>query len=96
MTAFIQREDGRLSVSGNMTIETAKDLLQAGVAAMGNGAATFDLAAVNDVDSAGLAVLFGWQRVANAQGESLRIANPPRSLSSLAEVYGVTGLLPLV
>jgi phospholipid transport system transporter-binding protein len=55
----------------------------------------FDLAAVTDVDSSGLAVLFGWQRAAQAQGKTLKVTNPPASLVSLAEVYGTTELLPL-
>ncbi|MBA3031831.1 MAG: STAS domain-containing protein [Gammaproteobacteria bacterium] len=99
MSTQIQRAEGHLAVSGNMTLETASGLLANGVAAIGEAAAgaesVFDLAAVADVDSSGLAVLFGWQRAASAQGKALRVANPPDSLVSLAEVYGATELLPL-
>jgi phospholipid transport system transporter-binding protein len=55
----------------------------------------FDLAAVAEVDSSGLAVVFGWSRAAAAAGQTLRIVNPPANLISLAELYGVTELLPL-
>lgn len=95
MSQQIQRAEGRLAVSGNMTLETAPALLAEGITALVEAESVFDLAAVADVDSSGLAVLFGWQRAAYAQGKSLHIANPPRSLVSLAEVYGVTELLPL-
>lgn len=95
MNDRIRAIDGRLAVSGDMTLETARALLVEGVAALTQGEASFDLAAVAEVDSSGLAVLFGWLRAASAQGKSLRIANPPRNLLSLAEVYGVGELLPL-
>jgi len=95
MTASIQRTDAHLAVAGDMTLETASSLLASGVAALAQHDALFDLAAVTDVDSSGLAVLFGWQRAARTQGKALRITNPPRNLVSLAEVYGVTEILPM-
>ena len=95
MTASIQLSDGRLAITGDMTLETATSLLASGVSAVSGSDALFDLSAVTDVDSSGLAVLFGWQRAAQAAGKTLRIANPPRNLISLAEVYGVTEILPM-
>lgn len=91
----VRRTDGGLAVSGGMTLETATPLLLSGVAELADCDPVFDLSAVTDVDSSGLAVLFGWQRAALAQGKTLRIVNPPHNLTSLAEVYGVTDLLPL-
>lgn len=95
MGAQIRRATGCLTVSGDMTLETASVLLADGVAELAGADPVFDLSAVADVDSSGLAVLFGWLRAAQAQGKPLRIANPPQNLISLAEVYGVTDLLPL-
>jgi phospholipid transport system transporter-binding protein len=83
-----------LTITGRMTMDEARALLANGVDALSAGEPVFDLAAVSEVDSSGLAVLFGWQRAAMAQGKTLRIANPPPSLVSLAEVYGVADLLP--
>jgi phospholipid transport system transporter-binding protein len=95
MSADIQRAGDRLAVSGKMTLETAPALFAHGAEALAGEVTLFDLAAVEEVDSSGLAVLFGWQRAAQAKGVALRIANPPESLISLAEVYGVSDLLPL-
>ncbi|MEW6165313.1 MAG: STAS domain-containing protein [Pseudomonadota bacterium] len=95
MSTAVQQADGRWLVSGGMTLETAPVLLARGLEALASGEPQFDLSAVEAIDSSGLAVLFGWQRAASSQGKSLRIANPPRNLVSLAEVYGVAGLLPL-
>lgn len=83
------------AVVGRMTMDNAAALLAQGVAALGEGRTTFDLAAVTDVDSSGLAVLFGWQRAAIARGKTIAFVNSPQNLRSLADVYGVSSLLPL-
>lgn len=93
------KEDGDLViVEGAMNLSTAKELLEAGNQSLQKGAAgqrKFDLAAVGEVDSSGLAVVFGWLRTAKARNQSLRLVNPPQGLLSMADVYGVSDLLPL-
>jgi phospholipid transport system transporter-binding protein len=81
-------------VSGPMTLSGATALLAEGEAAIAANASAFDLAAVTEMDSSCLAVVFGWTRAANAAGKSLRLLNLPQSLLSLAAVYGVADLLP--
>lgn len=95
MNAAVRRDGGGLAVSGDMTLETAAGLLASGLAEITAAEPAIDLSAVSNIDSSSLAVLFGWQRAAQAQGKSLRLINPPASLLSLAEVYGVSGLLPV-
>lgn len=85
----------RIEVTGNMTLPAAKALLAEGSGHIARADAVFDLAGVEDVDSSGLAVVFGWQRAAKGLGRNVRIVNPPANLRSLAEVYGVSELLPL-
>lgn len=81
-------------VSGPMTLSGATLLLAEGEAAVAANASTFDLAAVTEMDSSCLAVVFGWTRAANAAGKTLRLLNLPQNLLSLAAVYGVADLLP--
>ncbi len=89
------RVDGdRVEVSGPMTQSTAASLLADGAAAIASGTAPFDLAAVTELDSSSLAVVFGWMRAAAAAGKPLRVVNLPQNLLSLAAVYGVTEFLP--
>ena len=83
-----------VAIAGPMNMATARALLERGAAALAAGESEFDLSGVDEADSAGLAVLFGWQRAAQARGRPLRVTNIPASLISLAEVYGVTELLP--
>ena len=83
-----------VEVSGPMTMSGAAAMLAEGEAAIAANASTFDLAAVTDMDSSCLAVVFGWMRAATATGKSFRLLNPPPNLLSLAAVYGVADLLP--
>jgi len=85
----------RVEVSGTMTLPDATELFEAGNAILTRPDVVFDLKAVSHIDSSGLAVLFGWERTALRSGNKIRIANPPKTLISLADMYGVSDLLPL-
>ncbi len=95
---MIQISGAQAQVSGLMTIAAASELLIAGrdaIAGATVGAAqTFDLSAVTEVDSAGLAVMFAWLREAKKRNVELTFCNLPKSLNSLAAVYDVAALLP--
>lgn len=97
-------EGETIKLTGSMVLSEANALLASGSSALAASASSnaaaaaateFDLAAVTAVDSSALAVIFGWQRRARELGKSLRIIHPPKDLLSLAELYGVTELLPL-
>ena len=82
-------------VNSAMTLTSAKALFEEGARLIAGPVTAFDLAAVTEVDSSGLAVVFGWLREAQRLGKTLRIVNLPQNLSSLAQVYGVSDLLPV-
>jgi len=92
---MISKAGDSLAVSGAMTLPLATALLAEGQAALVDTETIFDLAAVTDVDSSCIAVIFGWLREAERLGKTIRIAHPPQDLLTLAEVYGVTDLLPI-
>jgi phospholipid transport system transporter-binding protein len=54
---------------------------------------TIDFAAITQVDSSAVALLLEWRREAARRGKSLLFVNLPANLLSLADLYGVTGLL---
>ena len=83
-----------VDVSGALTLDNARAMLEAGCRQLTRDENVFDLAAVGAVDSSGLAVVFGWVRAAQAVRKSVRIIYPPQNLLSLAALYGVTQLLP--
>ena len=92
---MIQVTGDSVAVSGAMTLPGASELLADGCAALASPEVVFDLAAVTDVDSSSIAVIFGWLREAQKQGKTIRIVHPPNDLLNLAAVYDVHGMLPL-
>ncbi len=52
-----------------------------------------DLSELQQVDSAGLALLLEWQAQARAAGRQIEFANPPESLRVLAELSQADTLL---
>ncbi len=92
---MIDADGGRLIVKVPLIIANARALLEAGRSALQSGEQVFDFAEVTEADSSALAVMLGWLRAAEAARASIRFANIPQGVSSLAELYGITELLPL-
>lgn len=77
------------------TVTNAGAALAAGLAAIKAGQAEFDLAQLSAVDSSAVATMLAWSRAAADSGQRLVLLNPPQSLQSLAQLYGVSELLNL-
>jgi phospholipid transport system transporter-binding protein len=90
----IRREGQRLVVSGAVTLGNAAALLEEGRRHIAEGVQTVDLAEVNEMDSALLAVLLAWLRDARGSERKLSFVNLPESLRTIAQLYGVDRLLP--
>lgn len=54
-----------------------------------------DASALQDLDSAAVALLLDCQRQAHARGKTLRVTGAPAKLGQLARLYGVGELLGL-
>lgn len=78
-----------------MTMNSANAALAEGLRLIELGETSFDLAAIEAVDSSALAVLIAWQRAAQARGGRVDFSNPPDALTSLAQLYGVSEILNL-
>lgn len=92
---MIEREAGRLIVKVPLIMDNARSLLEAGCSALQPGEQVFDFSAVDAADSSAIAVMLGWLRAAGDAKSSIKFAHVPAGVSSLAELYGVTALLPL-
>jgi phospholipid transport system transporter-binding protein len=90
----IRREDGRIVLSGPVTLANVAQVLEEGRRHLAEGAATVDLAEVGELDSSALALLLAWLREAKAAGRALAFTNLPESLQTIARLYGVQDLLP--
>lgn len=96
---MIQRESDRISVSGPMTLDTAREMAGAlfGAGAQPNGLSSLvvDLAQVEAVDSSAVSVLLQWSRQARANNVKIAFINLPPNLQSLAKLYDLDTVLPL-
>jgi phospholipid transport system transporter-binding protein len=86
--------DGRFLLEGRVDMSNADAILKEGAHQLFNGhPVTVDLGGVTGVDSAAVSLLLEWQRTAAAAGQTIHFTNLPAALRSLAELYGVSGLI---
>lgn len=87
--AIVAASPGRLAVSGPLTFATASEAREEGlevISSADGGALEVDCAAVDQSDSAGLAVLLDWLAEAQRRKVSLRFANLPARLLAIARI----------
>ena len=83
--------DGVIAVSGRLSYDTAADLLTRTTPALrdGSGPATIDLRAVERIDSAGLALLVEWLRLARLAQRPLSFVHLSEQLCEMIRVHGL-------
>lgn len=90
---MIRLQGDVLHVEGAMTFAEASGLLAPGRSWVAGGGGVVDMGAVTVADSAGLAVLLDWLRLAAAEGRSLRLVGVPPAIKSLARLYDLDAFL---
>lgn len=79
-----------------LTMDEASATLDSLKRALTSGAATvLDASALNELDTAALAVLLECRRLVAARGQDLQISGSPDKLVKLAQLYGVAELLAI-
>lgn len=91
---MIRREGDRMLIVGAVTLKNVTEVLNQGLAEVRGGAAMVDFSEVSDLDSSLLAATFAWMREGRAANRELGVANLPKGLQTLAQLYGVEDLLP--
>ena len=79
--------------SGSITNRNAGAVLAAGAAAIRGGDCTMDFSDVQRCDTAALACVLAWMRLAQAGGRHLHLVAVPGDLLSLARLCGVEALV---
>jgi phospholipid transport system transporter-binding protein len=93
---FKMADDGRLLLSGELSMDTVPELLkQDYVQSESDGDIRVDLQGVERADSAGVALLIEWQRSASRQQRSISFQNIPSQMMAIARLSGVDELLSL-
>lgn len=81
-------------ISGAVTVDSTGGLLRELQPRLAKGVDTLDFSAVDSADSAAIALVFSAMRQASKAGRTLACTGLPASFSPLAELYGVSELLP--
>lgn len=88
-------DEGRLLVSGELSMATVPALLAQDHWQITGNELHVDLQNVGRADSAGVALLVEWQRMARRQQCTISFHNIPSQLLSIARLCGVDELLAL-
>lgn len=81
-------------VTGAVTVDSVGGLLRELQPQLAKNVDTLDFSGVDAADSAALALVFSAMRQARQAGRTLTCTGLPASFATLAELYGVSGLLP--
>ncbi len=87
---------GRFRVSGVLNASTAADVLEESeprFAQAQEPSLEVDLGGVGESDSAGLALLLEWLRIAKQAGKKIHFANVPAQIEALARISEVEDLI---
>jgi Predicted NTP binding protein (contains STAS domain) len=87
--------DGELRVSGELSMATVPALLAQNDLRDIRSDITVDLQGIERADSAGVALLIEWQRVARRQQHTIHFKNMPSQMLAIARLSGVDELLAL-
>ncbi|MFZ5575185.1 MAG: STAS domain-containing protein [Pseudomonadota bacterium] len=91
---MIACEGTRCRIGGAVTVDTAGALLRELLPQIDRGVDSLDFSGVDQADSAALALIFSALRRARQAGRPLTCSGLPASFTTLAELYGVSDLLP--
>lgn len=89
--------NGGITVSGTLGFNEVEALLKAShVFFEGQADLVFDLDQVAKTDSAGLALLLEWMKMAKKSGQQIGFKKIPKQMLDIAHVSGLKDILPLV
>jgi len=89
-------DEGNLIVSGTLSFVGVVPVLEMSKSFFsGSSPLVFDLAAVEKIDSAGLALLVEWMCMAEKSGQNISFKNPSKQLIDIAKVSGLDEVLPV-
>jgi phospholipid transport system transporter-binding protein len=87
-------EGGCCRIAGVVTVDSVGGLLRELQPQLESGMDTLDFSGVEHADSAALTLIFSAMRHARRAGHAFVCTGLPASFTTLAELYGVSALLP--
>jgi phospholipid transport system transporter-binding protein len=93
-SSYERGEDGSYRLSGPLVFDSVPELYEGLMSELrGTADVTVDLSGVTRADSAGMALLVEWQRMARAAGGAVRVVNMPPQVLRMVHVTGLEELL---
>ena len=80
-------------LQGPVTMANVTQVLAESARVFEGSEVVVDLSGVTEVDSAAVSLLLEWRRAAAAASRRIEYTNVPANLRSLADLYGVAGLI---
>lgn len=93
----VHLDGGKLKVGGELTFATVTGILGQSreLFAKAGESIEIELDGVERVDSAGLALLIEWMRMASAQGKTIRFFRLPEQMMAIAAASDLESILPV-
>ena len=91
---MVECDASQCKIAGDITVACAAALLTEITPHIADKIPSLDFSGVGQVDSTVLALMFSCMREAQQQNYSLRFSGFPPNITTLAELYGITTLLP--
>jgi phospholipid transport system transporter-binding protein len=90
-TALVNRKDGYAEIHGELTFDTVPSLCERSAAMMQGDypVVTVDMGHVSRADSAGLALMVQWLRLARTANRQLQFISVPEQVRQLIRVSGL-------
>ena len=91
----LEQNNGQINLLGQLDFNTVADLLKPGSVNLDFQQIDVDLSQVTRFNSASLALLLEWLKLATQKGAQIKYHNAPEQLLAIARAYGIDQELPL-
>lgn len=96
MTVRVNRDNpDTWKVEGELTFATVPEVQDRSPEWFASSPGTLDLAGVEGIDSAGIALVIEWARRAKLSGADMRLVNVPAGMTALSKTTGIDRLLKI-
>lgn len=92
---MISRKGDRYLVEGPVTLASVSALLAEGSGTLEGSPVVVDFSGVTEADSSAISLMLEWTRRMHGSHRQIFFANLGESLVSIANLYGVTDLIPV-
>jgi phospholipid transport system transporter-binding protein len=92
---MISRRGDRYLIEGPVTLEGVSALLAEGSRSFEGSPVVVDFSGVTEADSSAISLMLEWTRRMHGSNRQIFFANLGESLVSIANLYGVTDLIPV-